>query len=239
LFRVFLHENLADETLSFLEAVEQFKAMKDAKAKRKFVESFFEDYQPYLNIGAKALKKVKEAIQASDPDSSIFDQAVKEVEQMLENDQFPRFKRSNLYMHYLEQLTSHSIALTWKNGINQLLCHQVGKHYFRLFLQRIRCEEKLRFLEAASEFSLMDATTKALVYRGTQIFKQFILEGADEEVFLPFEVRNLIQEKLMQGRVDANLFEEAIRYVATILKNDAYIRFLQSDEYRDLLARLK
>lgn len=58
------------------------------------------------------------------------------------------------------------------------------------------------------------------------------------QVFLPFGVRQLLEKRINEKDVDVTLFDDAIKHVEQVLKNDPYVRFLQSKEYSDLLDKL-
>ncbi|EFO12281.1 hypothetical protein LOAG_16252, partial [Loa loa] len=58
-------------------------------------------------------------------------------------------------------------------------------------------------------------------------------------IFLPFGLRQVIENRIETKDVDCTLFDEAIKHVEQVLKNDPYVRFLQSTEYNDLLIKLK
>ncbi|KIH57145.1 regulator of G protein signaling domain protein, partial [Ancylostoma duodenale] len=65
------------------------------------------------------------------------------------------------------------------------------------------------------------------------------LEPWEQKVFLPFGVRQVIEKKIQEKDVDISLFDEAIKHVEQVLRNDPYVRFLQSPQYLNLLAKLK
>ena len=57
-------------------------------------------------------------------------------------------------------------------------------------------------------------------------------------MFVPVPTRKLIDQKLTTGKgVDNKLFNQASKQVEQALRNDAYVRFLQSDEYIELFER--
>jgi hypothetical protein len=51
-------------------------------------------------------------------------------------------------------------------------------------------------------------------------------------------MRQRIEKKIREKDVDETLFDESVKHVEQILKNDPYVRFLQSKDYNDLLAKL-
>ena len=59
------------------------------------------------------------------------------------------------------------------------------------------------------------------------------------QVFLPHGVRNNLLKLIKEKDITATLFDDAIKYVEQVLRNDPYVRFLQSDTYKNLLSRIK
>lgn len=55
---------------------------------------------------------------------------------------------------------------------------------------------------------------------------------------MPFGLRQKIEKKIKEKDVDETLFDDAVKHVEQILKNDPYVRFLQSKEYQNLLEKL-
>ncbi|ETN75298.1 regulator of G protein signaling domain protein [Necator americanus] len=169
--------------------------------------------------------------------SSLF--SSKYVKRLLENDQFPRFRRSEIYLNYLEELLPRSYAERWATSFEALLGNHVGRHHFRIFLRGIHAEENLRFWEAVVEFRSQKNKSPAQLTAGKSCLNTFLAEGANNEVFLPFGVRQVIEKKIQEKEVDISLFDEAIKHVEQVLRNDPYVRFLQSPQYLNLLAKLK
>ncbi|MFH4978948.1 hypothetical protein AB6A40_005657 [Gnathostoma spinigerum] len=238
LFRVFLHDALAEENLSFLEAIEKLHKMKDPVEKKNYVDSFWPHCSPYINISSVAMQQIKETVSSDNPDPAAFSLGIKEVKRILENDQFPRFKRSDIYVSFLEKLLPRAYAEKWATSFEALLGNQIGRHYFRRFLRNIRAEENLRFWEAIIEFKQTKNMSGAMLNMGRNIQRQYLVEGTHNEVFLPFGVRQLIEKKINDKEVDITLFDDAIKHVEQVLRNDPYVRFLQSAEYNELLAKL-
>ncbi|VDL64372.1 unnamed protein product [Nippostrongylus brasiliensis] len=239
LFRCFLFESLAEENLSFVEAVDKLKKMKSGEEKKEYAKEIVHLYSPYINLSSGSMKKIKDAVESDNLDPEEFAPAVKEVKRLLENDQFPRFRRSELYLNFLEKLLPRSYAERWTTSFEALLGNHVGRHHFRLFLRGIHAEENLRFWEAVVEFRGMKNKSAAQLTAGKSCLNTFLAEGANNEVFLPFGVRQVIERKIQEKDVDITLFDEAIKHVEQVLRNDPYVRFLQSPQYLDLLAKLK
>nr|CDP96726.1 BMA-RGS-3 [Brugia malayi] len=58
LFRVFLHDSLAEENLSFIESYDKFKQMTSPADKKQYIQEFFEKYSPYVNLSSVALVRI-------------------------------------------------------------------------------------------------------------------------------------------------------------------------------------
>ncbi|TMS35900.1 hypothetical protein L596_003192 [Steinernema carpocapsae] len=213
--------------------------MTDPAEKSKFIKDFFVHISPGINISSVAMKAIQQQEGKADPDSKCFDQGSKEVTKLLENDQFPRFRRSDVYLKYLEALLPRSYAERWETNFQALLGNQIGRHYFRRFLREIHAEENLKFWEAVVEFHTQPDRSVAMQNMARSIFQEYFTEGTPNEIFLPYGMREMIARKVKNKEVDMTLFDGATKHIEEILKNDPYVRFLQSKEYRDLLDRLK
>jgi len=120
-----------------------------------------------------------------------------------------------------------------------LIGNQVGRHHFREFLFSIHAEENLRFWEAIIEFKATKNKSQAMLNMARSIHDQFLKEGCTNEVFLPFGLRQNLIKRIKDKDVDLSLFEDAAKHVEQVLKNDPYVRFLASNNYRALLTKLK
>ncbi|KAI1710080.1 regulator of G protein signaling domain-containing protein [Ditylenchus destructor] len=237
-FRCFLYESLAEENLLFVEELDKLKKEKDPAKVRDGINELLERYGNYINLSSVAMAKLKEASKCDNPDGKCLDLAHKEISKLLENDQFPRFRRSTIYLGFLEKLLPRSYAEKWTTSFDALLGNQVGRHHFRQFLFNVHAEENLRFWESVVEFRGLKNKSPAMLNMGKQIQLQFLKEGAPNEVFLPFGLRQKVDKRIKEKDVDETLFDDAVKHVEQILKNDPYVRFLQSKEYNQLLAKL-
>uniref|UniRef100_A0AC35G1A4 RGS domain-containing protein n=1 Tax=Panagrolaimus sp. PS1159 TaxID=55785 RepID=A0AC35G1A4_9BILA len=235
-FRCFLAQALAEENMTFYEKCEEFKKCKDNDALQAAVADTMESMGTYVNVSAPARAKLMEIAKGTNVDKKLVEPASKEIYKLLENDQLPRFRRSELYLGFLEKLLPRSYAEKWKLNFEALLGNQVGRHYFRRYLISIHAEENLKFWEAAIEFKHSKNKSAAMA---RSIYDQFLKEGIPNEVFLPHGVRNNLLRLIKEKEIDATLFDDAIKYVEQVLRNDPYVRFLQSDTYKDLLNRLQ
>ncbi|KAL3101126.1 hypothetical protein niasHS_001586 [Heterodera schachtii] len=103
-FRCFLHETFAEENLLFVEAVEKLRGVNDAEIMRNGVAELLKKYGVYVNLSSAAMGKLREATKAQMPDFKSVELANKEIYMLLENDQLPRFRRSELYQKVLKKL---------------------------------------------------------------------------------------------------------------------------------------
>ncbi|KAI3412070.1 hypothetical protein GPALN_002115 [Globodera pallida] len=106
IFRCFLHETFAEENLLFVEAVESLRGVKDPEMIRKGVSEVLKKYGVYVNLSCAAMGKLREATTAKMPDFKGLEVAKKEIYTLLENDQLPRFRRSELYQGFLKKILS-------------------------------------------------------------------------------------------------------------------------------------
>uniref|UniRef100_A0A7E4W4D2 RGS domain-containing protein n=1 Tax=Panagrellus redivivus TaxID=6233 RepID=A0A7E4W4D2_PANRE len=236
-FRCFLFQALAEENMLFVEQLDEIKKINDPEKLKQNVTELMEKYDMYINISSVAKAKLKE-IMDGNPDKRLLEPAHKEISKLLENDQFPRFRRSELYLSFLEQLLPRAYAEKWAYSFDALLGNQVGRHHFREFLHSIHAEENLRFWEAIIEFRNTRNKSQAMQNMARSIHDQFLKEGCSNEVFLPFGLRQNLIKRIKDKDVDLTLFDEATKHVENVLKNDPYVRFLQSNNYKQLLEKL-
>ncbi|KAI6189325.1 Regulator of G-protein signaling rgs-3 [Aphelenchoides fujianensis] len=236
-FRCFLFESLAEENLLFVEAVDQLNKEKDPAKIREGIKSLLEQYGEYVNLSSTAMARLRAAAEADQPDHKALELAHKEISKLLENDQFPRFRRSGIYIEYLEKLLPRAYAERWATSFEAMLGNQVGRHHFRQYLFSVHAEENLRFWEAVVEFKATKDKSQAMLNLGRTIQQQYLREGSHTEVYLPFGVRQQIEKRVRDKEVDETLFDDAVKHVEQIL-NDPYVRFLQSNAYTQLLAKL-
>uniref|UniRef100_A0A914BVR4 RGS domain-containing protein n=1 Tax=Acrobeloides nanus TaxID=290746 RepID=A0A914BVR4_9BILA len=237
-FRCFLFEALAEENLLFVEKVEEIQKLKNAADIQTSIQDLLDQYGSYINLSSNAMKGLNDAVNSDKPDKKCLDVAYKEIMKLLENDQFPRFRRSALYIGFLEKLLPRAYAEAWANSFDALIGNTVGRHHFRQFLINVHAEENLRFWEAVQEFKGQKNKSPAMWNMGRTIQQQYLREGAHTEIFLPHSLRQKIDEKIKAKDVDVTLFDEAIKHVEQILKNDPFVRFLQSEQYTNLLNKL-
>ncbi|GMT34987.1 hypothetical protein PFISCL1PPCAC_26284, partial [Pristionchus fissidentatus] len=205
-------------------------------------QDIIEKYAVLVNLSAPSLAAILKSAKSGDIDMEDWAPAIKEVRLLLENDQFPRFRRSETYLTFLELILPREDAEIWSSNFDKLLANAVGRHHFRLFLRSIRAEENLRLWDAVVEFRVLMSTKKktelkSMMTLAKDIISIFLREGANE-VYLPYSIKEKIERRVANGLVAIDLFDEAIRHIEQALRNDPYVRFLLSPEYKNLCAKL-
>jgi len=98
----FSHENIL-----FWCEVERYKNTEDVKIRTKFAENIFETFMgatanSELNLSFKILKEVQRRIMLGTFDKTLFREAQREIEMLMETDSFRRYLLSNEYKNFKE-----------------------------------------------------------------------------------------------------------------------------------------
>uniref|UniRef100_A0A183BL06 RGS domain-containing protein n=1 Tax=Globodera pallida TaxID=36090 RepID=A0A183BL06_GLOPA len=80
----------------------EMRGVKDPEMIRKGVSEVLKKYGVYVNLSCAAMGKLREATTAKMPDFK----GLEEIYTLLENDQLPRFRRSELYQGFLKKILS-------------------------------------------------------------------------------------------------------------------------------------
>lgn len=113
---------------------------------------------------------------------------------------------------------------------------KVGVWRFRRYLRKVRAEENLRFWEAVKEFKSLPDGTPETNDKAKHIQRQFLGHDCPYEVHVPAAMLAEIGSKLEhESKIKTDLFDEALKCIEVVLRNDPYYRFLKSSDYRDLL----
>uniref|UniRef100_A0A4W5NR56 Regulator of G protein signaling 2 n=1 Tax=Hucho hucho TaxID=62062 RepID=A0A4W5NR56_9TELE len=122
-------------------------------------------------------------------------------------------------------------AKQWGQSLEKLLNHKCGQEAFRVFLKSEFCEENLEFWLACEEFKSITSPEK-LACKATSIYEEFIHSDSPMEVNVDYHTRDTIAQSL--HKPTPSCFDGAQRKVCSLMENDAYPRFIQSDYYKDL-----
>ncbi|KAM4642650.1 regulator of G-protein signaling 16 [Discoglossus pictus] len=123
-------------------------------------------------------------------------------------------------------------CMKWKESFNQLLSSKDGVAAFRTFLQTEFSEENLVFWIACEKYRKRHSTRK-LQANAQQIFEEFLQSGAQREVNIDHQTRELTRQQILVA--SRGCFDEAQEQVRILMEKDSYPRFLKSPLYRDLL----
>ncbi|KAJ8011224.1 hypothetical protein DPEC_G00055940 [Dallia pectoralis] len=121
-------------------------------------------------------------------------------------------------------------------SLEKLLTDEYGITAFHDFLKSQFCEENLEFWRACEEFKSISSPEK-LVCRATSIYKEFIENDSPKEVNVDFHTRETIGQNLHWPTTSC--FDGAQRKVYSLMENDSYPRFIQSDFFKKLCADIR
>ncbi|KAM8875209.1 regulator of G-protein signaling 5-like [Spinachia spinachia] len=121
----------------------------------------------------------------------------------------------------------------WAQSLDKLLCHKYGKTVFFVFLKSEFCEENIEFWTACEDLRNI-TSQKALASKANSIYEEFIRNEAPKEVNLDYHTRNTIVQNLQEPSVTS--FQAAQMKVYSLMENDSYPRFINSDLYRETCA---
>jgi len=106
-FYNFLRMEFSHENILFWCEVERYKNTEDVKIRTKFAENIFETFMgatanSELNLSFKILKEVQRRIMLGTFDKTLFREAQREIEMLMETDSFRRYLLSNEYKNFKE-----------------------------------------------------------------------------------------------------------------------------------------
>ncbi|RWS29813.1 regulator of G-protein signaling 12-like protein [Leptotrombidium deliense] len=120
-------------------------------------------------------------------------------------------------------------AQKWSQSFQLLMSN--GSTLFKAFLAREFSAENIEFWLACEDYKM--SRQSKLVSKSKKIFDNFIAVRSPKEVNLASKVRIDIEQSLMNP--DKTIFDVAQRKIQSLLESDAYVRFLQSELYKELL----
>ncbi|XP_013781250.2 regulator of G-protein signaling 3-like [Limulus polyphemus] len=119
----------------------------------------------------------------------------------------------------------------WATSFQELMASKYGSALFRAFLSREFCEENIEFWLACEEFK--KTKSNKLQSKARKIYNDFIAVQAPKEVNLDSTTRTAVMNKL--SKPDHRSFDQAQGRIQGLMERDAYMRFLQSELYLELL----
>ncbi|GFV04075.1 regulator of G-protein signaling 3 [Trichonephila clavipes] len=122
-------------------------------------------------------------------------------------------------------------AHKWAESFQELTNSKYGLSLFRAFLSREFSEENIEFWLACEDYKRTRANK--LIPKARKLYDDFVAVQAPKEVNLDSSMRSAIYEHLQNP--DRHSFDSAQRRIQGLMEQDAYVRFLQSDLYTDLV----
>ncbi|MED6232073.1 hypothetical protein ATANTOWER_020358 [Ataeniobius toweri] len=121
----------------------------------------------------------------------------------------------------------------WEQSLDKLLAHKYGKAAFRIFLKSEFCEENIEFWTTCENYKTL-TSQKDLVSKANTIYEEFIKSEAPKEINLDFNTKNAIEQSL--NAPTATTFQAAQKKIYSLMENNSYPRFINSDLYKELCA---
>ncbi|XP_062308831.1 regulator of G-protein signaling 2 [Osmerus eperlanus] len=121
----------------------------------------------------------------------------------------------------------------WAQSFDKLLTHKYGNVAFQIFLKSEYCEENLEFWMACEEFRKVTSPAK-LALRAQSIYEEFIKTEAPKEINLDFHTKEEITHALPLPTLTC--FLAAQKRVYSLMENNSYPRFINSELYKELCA---
>uniref|UniRef100_A0A4W2E2F2 Regulator of G-protein signaling 2 n=1 Tax=Bos indicus x Bos taurus TaxID=30522 RepID=A0A4W2E2F2_BOBOX len=122
-------------------------------------------------------------------------------------------------------------AQLWSEAFDELLASKYGLAAFRAFLKSEFCEENIEFWLACEDFKKTKSPQK-LSSKAKKIYTDFIEKEAPKEINIDFQTKTLIAQNIQEAT--SGCFTTAQKRVYSLMENNSYPRFLESEFYQDL-----
>nr|XP_033817508.1 regulator of G-protein signaling 2 [Geotrypetes seraphini] len=122
-------------------------------------------------------------------------------------------------------------ALLWSETFDNLLANKYGVAAFRAFLKSEFSEENIEFWLACEDFKKTKSPHK-LISKAKKMYNEFIEKEAPKEINIDFQTREMITQNLHAPAQCC--FSAAQKRVYSLMENNSYPRFLQSEFYQEL-----
>lgn len=125
-------------------------------------------------------------------------------------------------------------AQQWSETFDNLLANKYGVAAFKAFLKSEFSEENIEFWLACEDFKKTKSPHK-LISKAKKIYDEFIEKEAPKEINIDFQTRETITQNLQAPAQCC--FSAAEKRVYSLMENNSYPRFLQSEFYQELCRR--
>ncbi|NXX86249.1 RGS2 protein, partial [Urocolius indicus] len=122
-------------------------------------------------------------------------------------------------------------AQLWSEAFDELLANKYGLAAFRAFLKSEFCEENIEFWLACEDFKKTKSPQK-LTSKAKKIYNDFIEKEAPKEINIDFQTKNMIAQNIQEAT--HTCFSAAQKRVYSLMENNSYPRFLESEFYQEL-----
>ncbi|XP_034979715.1 regulator of G-protein signaling 2 [Zootoca vivipara] len=122
-------------------------------------------------------------------------------------------------------------AQLWSEAFDELLANKYGLAAFRAFLKSEFCEENIDFWLACEDFKKTKSPQK-MTAKAKKIYSDFIEKEAPKEINIDFQTKNTIAQNLQEAT--DTCFSTAQKRVYSLMENNSYPRFLESEFYQEL-----
>ncbi|NXD51538.1 RGS2 protein, partial [Corvus moneduloides] len=122
-------------------------------------------------------------------------------------------------------------AQLWSEAFDELLANKYGLAAFRAFLKSEFCEENIEFWLACEDFKKTKSPQK-LTSKAKKIYNDFIEKEAPKEINIDFQTKNMIAQNIQDAT--HTCFSAAQKRVYSLMENNSYPRFLESEFYQEL-----
>ncbi|XP_070602431.1 regulator of G-protein signaling 2 [Erythrolamprus reginae] len=122
-------------------------------------------------------------------------------------------------------------AQLWSERFDELLANKYGLAAFRAFLKSEFCEENIDFWLACEDYKKIKSPQK-LTAKAKKIYSDFVEKEAPKEINIDFQTKNSIAQSIEEAT--HTCFSAAQKRVYSLMENNSYPRFLESEFYQEL-----